>query len=292
MKNLINYYYGLLINDFKKINERFVFKIDNKNYEFIPFYGDINQFYKNYLIILKNNKYCHEVLFNKDKNILTFFNNKPYLLLRKNICIDNRVDIAEIISYDVAVYGSNSLNWKKLWKNKIDYYEYQMSQLALKYKRLKNSFDYYIGLSETAISLLNYIDAKNIKYYICHRRIRQNEKLDEFFNPINIVIDSRVRDVAEYIKINYFNGVITLETVFNYLDNLNFDYTENLLFLSRLLYPSYYFDMYDQVIQEKISEEKMNYYTKKNTYYEVFLKKVYSYIKNKYRIPEIEWLEN
>ena len=292
MKNLINYYYGLLIGNFKKINEYFVFKIEDKNYEFIPFYGDINKFYKNYLILKSNNKYCHEVVFNKDKNILTFYENKSYLLLKKNICIDKTVDINEIINYDIPVYGTYTLDWKKLWKDKIDYYEYQMGQLAIKYRILKNSFDYYIGLSETAIGLLNYIDDKDIKYCVCHKRILQNQKLDEFFNPVNIIIDSRTRDIAEFVKINYFNEFIDINQVIYYIEYMRFNYTECLLFFSRLLYPSYYFDLYDQVIQEKISEEKINFYIKKNTYYEVFLKKIYIYIKNKYKIPEIEWLEN
>lgn len=291
MKNLINYYYGLLINNFKKINERFVFEIDNKSYEFIPFYGDINQLYKNYLTLSNNNKYCHEIIFNKDKNLLTFYNNTSYILIKKNICIDKKVDMNEIVNYDIPVYSKNNINWKKLWKDKIDYYEYQMSQLAVKHNILKNSFDYYVGLSETAISLLNYIEDNDIKYYVCHKRINLNEKLDEFFNPANIIIDNRTRDIAEYIKINYLNETISVNEVFYYLDNINFSYVESLMFLSRLLYPSYYFDIYDQIIQDQISEEKIKFYIKKNTAYEAFLKRVYKYIKNRYKIPEIEWLE-
>lgn len=292
MKNLINYYYGIFINDFKKINDRFVFTYDNKNYEFIPFFGDINKFYENYVTLINNNKYCHEIIFNKDKNILTFYNNKPYLLLRKNINIDNKVDINEIINYDFQVYGNYSLNWKKLWMDKIDYYEYQMSQLGIKYKKLKSSFDYYVGLSENAINLLNYINDKNIKYYICHKRICANEKLDSFFNPLGIIVDSRVRDIAEYIKIMYFNKETDIDEVKYYLDILNLDDTEILLFLARMIYPSYYFDMYDQIIQENINEEKIEIYTKKNVSYETFLKKIYNHIKTKYEITQIEWLEN
>lgn len=292
MKNLINYYYGLLIKDFKKIDEYFVFEIDNKTYQFIPFYGDINKFYQNYLIVVRNNKYCHELIFNKDKQLLTLYDKKLYILLKKNVSINKLVDIDEIINYDVPVYGVKSISWKKLWEDKIDYYEYQMSQLAMKYKKIKNSFDYYIGLSENAISLLGYIDDKEITHHICHRRISQDEMLDDFFNPVNIIIDNRVRDIAEYIKSNYFNEHIKIELILNYLEKLNLSYTESLLFLSRLLYPSYYFDIYDQVIQEKIREDKIDFYTKKNTSYEMFLKKIYNYLKIKYKIPEIEWLEN
>ena len=291
MKNLINYYYDLVIKNFKKKRDKFIFNIDNKNYEFIPFYGDVNKFYNIYLILVKNNKYCHEIIFNKNKDILTFYEGKPYILLKKNICINNRLNIEEILNYDIPVYVEKNIEWKKLWEEKIDYYEYQMSKLSGKYNILKSSFDYYIGLSETAINLLNYVDMKSVKKFISHRRIVENEKLDEFFNPLNIIIDSRTRDIAEYIKINFFNNDITKEEIFIYLENFNFNLSEILLFLARLLYPSYYFDIYDEIIQERLNEDSIKKYIKKNTSYEIFLKKIYKYIKLRYKIPEIEWLE-
>lgn len=292
MKNLINYYYNLNIRSFKKMDGKFVFELKNKFYEFIPFYGDVNAFYKNYLIILKNNKYCHEIVFNNQKNILTFYDGQPYLLLRKNLYMENKVDLNEIITYDIPIYIEAKLEWKKLWKEKIDYYEYQMSQLSHKYKMLKNSFDYYIGLSENAISLLNYINEKDIRFYMCHRRINYNEKLDEFFNPINFIVDNLTRDVGEYIKTNYFNNELNLDFIYNCIDKLEFNESECILLLARLMYPSYYFDMYDQIIQGNIAEEKIELYTKKNTSYEAFLKKIYKRLKYIFKIPEIEWLEN
>lgn len=291
MKNLINYYYDLVIKNFKKKRDKFIFDVGNKTYEFVPFYGDINKFYNIYSILIRNNKYCHEVIVNKDKNILTFYEGKPYILLKKNICINNRLNIQEILNYDIPVYVEKKLDWKILWEEKIDYYEYQISQLARKYSILKKSFDYYIGLSENAISLLNYVDTNAVKNFVSHKRIIENEKLDEFFNPLNIVVDSRVRDIAEYIKVNFFNDKINMEEVLNYINNLNFTFSESLLFLARLLYPSYYFDIYDEIIQEKISEESIKKYIKKNTSYEIFLKEIYKYIKSRYSIPEIEWLE-
>ena len=290
MKNLINYYYNLLVNDFRRVDDRFISKIDGKNYELVPFYGDINEFYKNYMTLINNNRYCHEVVLNKDKSLLTFYGDKSYLLIKENINIEKKVDMNEIVSYDIIVRGEYNLNWKNLWKEKIDYYEYQMNQLSFKHKMLKDSFNYYVGLTETAISLLNYIDDSKIDYYICHKRINYNEKLSEFFNPINIIIDTRTRDIAEYIKTNYINENLDIKEVYFYLDRLNFNYVESILFLSRLLYPSYYFDVYDEIIQERISEEKMNEIIKKNTACELFLKQVYSYLKGRYNIPEIEWL--
>ena len=292
MKNLINYYYNLDIKTFKKKDGKFVFEINNKFYEFIPFYGDVNIFYKNYLTVLRSNKYCHEIVFNNQKNILTFYEGKPYLLLRKNISIDNKVDLNEIIIYDIPIYSEGKLEWKKLWKEKIDYYEYQISQLSYKYKLLKNSFDYYIGLSENAISLLNYVKEKDIRLYMCHRRINHNEKLDNFFNPTNFVIDNLARDVAEYIKVNFFAGNLDSDDIYNYIDKLNFNESERILFFARLMYPSYYFDVYDQIVQGTAAEEKIDLYKKKNVLYETFLRSIYSYLRLNFKFPEIEWLES
>ena len=292
MKNLINYYYDLNIKTFKKIDKKFIFELNNKFYEFIPFYGDINLFYKNYLTVLKSNRYCHEIVFNNQKNILTFYEGNAYLLLRKNLSINNRVDLNEIINYDIPIYNKAKLEWKKLWKEKIDYYEYQMSQLSHKYKTIKNSFDYYIGLSENAILLLNYINEEDIKFYMCHRRIEQNEKLDDFFNPLNFVVDNISRDIGEYIKVNFFTDNLNLTLIYTCINKLRLTETECILLLARLMYPSFYFDLYDKIIQDEIAEEKIKLYTKKNASYETFLKKMYNYLKSNFNIPNIEWFEN
>ena len=82
MKNLIGYYYNLFVNEFKKKDSCFSFNIDGKNYEFIPFYGNVQNLYKNYLILKNNNKYCHEIILNKDNSILTFYKEIPYINTR------------------------------------------------------------------------------------------------------------------------------------------------------------------------------------------------------------------
>ena len=292
MKNLINYYYDLFITEFKKANDSFYFEINGKKYEFIAFLGDIKELYDNYLIIRKNNKYCHEIIVNKDNTIVTLYNNIPYILIKKNLSIDKYVDLDEIINYDIPILEMHSLNWKNLWKQKIDYYEYQMSQVSFKYPILKKAFDYYVGLTETAISLLNYVDNSNINYYVCHKRIAYKEKLCAFFNPTEFIIDNRTRDIAEYVKINYIHGEMDLEYIYRLINYLNFSLSESVLFLSRLVYPSYFFDMYDEIIQDKVCEEKMLYYIKKASHYETLLKKIYIFLKNIYPIPEIEWLNS
>ena len=290
MKNLINYYYNILIDNYKKIDNIYSFISDSVKYIFIDYDGNIEKIYKLYLIVSKR-KYCHKILINKDGNIITPYNNKGYVLIKEVFNSNKILDINDIVEYTFPVYEKDYINWKELWMKKIDYYEYQISQFSKNYSKLSESFSYYSGLCENAISLLNNVDFSKINLYICHKRIYINETLDEFYNPLGFYIDSRVRDVAEYIKINYINERIDLNYVINIINNINFNYNEIILFLSRLLYPSYYFDMYDLIIQEKINEKEIIKYIKKNTYYEVFLRNIYKYIKTLYKIPIIEWLE-
>ena len=292
MKNLINYYYNFVIGNFKRVGERFLFEVDKYRYEFLPFENDIGTFQKIYTLLINNNKYCHEVVMNKDKSLVTFYENKPYILLKKNLYIESKITFDDILYYDAMVFENKLLDWKKLWKEKIDYYEYQISHLGLKYKTLRESMGYYIGLSENAISLLNFVDNDKIRFYSSHRRINYDDNMDMLFNPINIVIDNRTRDISEFLKSNYINGFITLDDTFIIIERINFEYDESLLLLARLLYPSYYFDLYDKIIQEQIPENKIDDYIKKNVYYETFVKSMYKYLRYKYNIPEIEWLES
>lgn len=292
MKNFINYYYNLLVSEVRKIDELYILNINNIEYEFTPYYGDSNKLYEKYLIVINNGRYLHEIIFNRNNSIISIYENKPYILLKKNLNSSEKIDLNFMLNYDVMLNENSNIQWKNMWIEKIDYYEYQIKEMGFKYKIVKKSFNYYIGLSELAISILNYVKYDELKSYIAHRRIKFKETISSFCNPLNIVIENRVRDISEYIKINYINEAINLEEVFGFIDKINLNRSEALLMLARLIYPSYYFDIYDKIIQGKIDENKISIYIEKNTYYESFLKKIYIFFKQKYIIPEIEWLEN
>lgn len=291
MKNLINYYYNIIINEYKKRDNKFIFEYQGNKFEFVLFEGDLNYFYKIYSILFSNKIYTNQVLLNKDNSVFTWYENKPYILLKQLKNADFKISFQDVLNYDVMISDSTKVDWKNLWQSKIDYYEYQINQLGFKHKKIKESFSYYIGLAETAILILNFVDIENVGTNICHKRINCDEKFEEFCNPTNIVIDNITRDIAEYIKINLLNEKINIETALEYINSVNFGNDEMLLLLARLLYPSYYFDIYDIVMQEKIGEDVLDYYIKKNVYYETFLKNLYMKAKFNYKIPQIEWLE-
>ena len=290
MKNLINYYYNIFFNSYKKVNNVYSFLSNKYNYLFIEFDGNIKNIYNLYLIVSKK-KYCHKIVINKDGNVITVYNSKKYILIKESFSSTKLLDINDILEYTIPIYDTNYINWKQLWSKKIDYYEYQISQFGKKYKMLTTCFSYYSGLCENAIAILNYVDFNKLNLYVCHKRIILNETLNEYYNPLNFLIDSRARDIAEYIKINYINKKFDIDFVKNVINAVNFDYNEILLFMSRIIYPSYFFDIYDLIIQDKINENEIEIYIKKITYYETFLRNMYNYIKSIYKIPVIEWLE-
>ena len=61
---------------------------------------------------------------------------------------------------------------------------------------------------------------------------------------------------------------------------------------ARLLYPSYYFDIYERVIEDKIDEEKLLPIIERVNEYELFLKDCYLALSKYYNIEQIKWIIN
>ena len=158
-------------------------------------------------------------------------------------------------------------------------------------KYLYESFFYYDGLTELAISLLNKVDFKKVNQYISHQRINKNPTIRELYNPINMIIDTRVRDIAEYFKNLFFYDSNPIDDIMIYLYQSQLSYEEALLFLIRMIYPSYYFDFYDDIISGKKQDNQIKVITTKVNDYEYLLSQIYHRISQVYLIPEIEMLK-
>lgn len=290
MKNFIKYYYNLDIEKLKIIDDNVYFTADGINYSLIRYNGNINDLMKIYSILITYNVYCHEILLNKDNSVIANYEGYNYILLKKHVDDYGQVAISNIYSYDIFIRMNEKINWKNLWEQKIDYYEYQISELGLKYKKLRESFSYYSGLCECAISLLNYINYKNVRMNVAHKRIKHNEQITEFTNPINITIDNITRDIASFIKNNFIYGELTIDRAIDYIKNAKLTSDEYILFLARMLYPSYYFDMYDSIIQGMASEDDIVKLLKKSNSFELLLKRLYMFVKERSNTPSIDWL--
>ena len=289
MRNAIRYFYNIYCTDIIKNNNNYKILLNNDIYYLVLFNGDISLVNYIYKYLISNNIYCHEIILNKDNQYITTIENENYILLKIHSEI-KKITFSDIVNFDIMIEKNKKCNWYQLWCEKLDYYEYQMSQFKKKYPKLYESFSYYSGLSETAISLASSIKNENVNLYINHKRILKNCSSIDFYNPANMIFDVKVRDVCEYFKNQFFYVENPLNEVRQYLDYIKLSKEEAILFLSRLIYPSYYFDLYDEIIQDRVDEDRIDIILKKTNDYELFIKEMYSYMNFIYRMPEIEWL--
>lgn len=238
----------------------------------------------------------NNLVINRNNNYLTKVNEYNYIML----CVSNleyEYDIFDIYNMSKRLVLNNNAsslyrnNWAKLWSEKVDYFEYQVRELGLELEVIKNSFSYYIGMAELAISYVNNSSGFGV-ITLSHRRVfYKNYKLN-YLNPLSFIFDLRVRDVSEYLKSMFFKEKIeyTLEELSAYLKIAHLNEYECRMLYARLIYPSYYFDLYDEVMNNKKNEELLINVIKKCNDYEDFLYLAYLEIKKYANIDKIDWL--
>ncbi len=299
MKNTIEFYYNIRINELHNSNDKFFFNIGNNKLVFEKFDGNINlieDIYKlNYQ--LQFSSYVDHIIPNRYNNPLTKINGNFYvLIIKNNLGSDGPLSLNRISM--MAKTNINNIkvlerdNWEMLWENKIDYFEMQIGQNEKKYPLIRESIDYFIGLGENAISYL--VNTKNeLKPTFEDRKVLSHNSLGkDFSNPTNIILDHPARDVAEYIKLSFFNKNYN---IFKELDEYFYynhysAYGIRVLF-ARILYPSLYFDLYDSIVSGKNDEKMLSIFTTKTHAFEEYLYKMYLYFSRYYNIPEVEWLK-
>lgn len=292
MKNTINYYYNLNINTIHQKEKNYYFKVDNKNYLLLKCSNieELDDVYR-LNMYLSQILPVHRIVLNVNNEVITKINDSNYLLLElfsnnNKINLNNIIELSNIrIPFSVDKLKRN--DWYNLWIKKIDYFEYQLSQIGKKYPLIRESFNYYIGLAENAIILVNNIDFNNIPLGLSHRRITNMSF--NLYNPLNIVIDARIRDVCEYFKFCFFNNIDISMELELFLSYNSFNIDEAKLFLARMFFPTYYFDLYEKIIDNEIDESEIKKVIIKADNYEKILKQVYYHFKNNQ--INIEWLE-
>ena len=307
MKEIINYYYSFDIDDIEEFEYCYNFLFQRNEYYFVYYNRSIEELDE----IIKLSKYlkeqsidCHEIIINIEKNILTKVGDYNYILL-KVTNKDETFDIFAIneINNKVIVNNNksklNRYNWIDLWIKKVDYYEYQIRELGLEKRAIVSSFSYYIGLAENAISYANKTIStiplsNNDRITLSNRRIGYpNIKLN-YLNPLSFIFDFEVRNIAEYLKSIFFfySTNDAFEELISYLRIKKLGLFSYQMLYARLLYPTYYFDIYDQVMNKQRSEDELIKVIKKVQDYELFLKKAYLEISKYANIEKIDWIIN
>lgn len=288
MKNTIRYYYNfdnitIISQKNKKYikynNELYIAcKVKNEN-EVIELYN-----------LTKNIPYFYKFIINREGKIFTNYKNDTFVLLKitgnyssniqknKKIIIDNN-----------KKYHLDRSDWYSLWTQKNDYFEYQYNHIKGKYKIIDESINYYIGIAENAISYIANISGElkgKEEKVLCHRRIEENE----FFNPLNYVIDYKERELSEYLKYIFVTKKYTECDVEKLVTSCNSTQAGYQLLFGRMLYPSIYFDIYDKIINEYESESSLMCIIKRNREYENYLQRIFEAINANVKIKNIDWL--
>lgn len=298
MKNAIKYYYNFDVTLIHRNNDEYEIYNGNKRYRLIKYEKlsiEADEKYSLQLYLQSINVYCHKIIKNVMKKIITIINEKNYIMIQ--MVMPNRVIKLEDIIHMSNIWLIENLkynkknSWQKLWKIKIDYLEYEIQRLNKKYPSIKESFDYYSGIVETCISILENSNIKNINKSITHERITKNTNTDYFYNPLNLVIDNRTRDIGEYLKSEIYNYEYDILKIEEYIEDNMLTAEEKILLLTRILYPSKYLDACEQVMSKRMTEKELLKIINSSHIQEANLKKIYTLIKKLIQIPEVEWLE-
>lgn len=301
MKNNIMYYYNLRIDNITQNNNNYYFTINNDNYCFTIYTRDIKEsdaIYKLNKYMLSSNILVHEIIPNKYNYVVTIINNIPYILYKIYINKNKKLTINELTYLSNYTYQVDKIltrnNWNILWSNKIDYFEYQINQMGKKYPILVDTFAYFTGLAENAISYVKYTTLEtqietSDNPVISHRKI--NNTTQSLYNPLNIILDHKSRDIAEYIKLSFLNKNTNIyQELDSYFSNNYYSEYGLRLLYARIIYPSFYFDMYEQIIQGLRKESDLLNIVTLLDDYELYLKEMYYYLKKYHNIPEIDWI--
>lgn len=297
MKNILEFYYNLsLEEEILNRNGNYYFVINNNSFVFRPFYGNnnsIDDIYKlnNYL---SNFSYIDKIILNKFNSPITKVKDNLYVLILLNG--NNNINlsiISNLASIDIPSFKSlERNNWEVLWGNLIDYYEMQIGQNEKKYPLIRESFDYFVGMGENAISyLVN--TKKEVKPNFYDKKVLSHNNLyNSLFDPLNIILDHKARDLAEYIKLSFFNNN---QNIFKELDEYfyynHYSFYGMRILFARIIYPSFYFKLYDEILSKKKEEKELNSIIKRIDEYELYLSNIYFYLRKYYDIPMIEWLK-
>jgi hypothetical protein len=300
MNNGLIYYYNLKVKEiYPKNNDYLIFTNDDDEFILKRFNKDlinineVIQLVKSYNIERSN---YYSLVNNKFNNAISQIDEKDYVLLKAKGLLGDYIDVKAIynnlyISRGIEQKYSN--NWSLLWQKRVDYIEYQVGQLGKNKKEVINSFGFFSGLAENAISFIsiNKIDFKKCKVSLCHRRINYPNMAINYYNILNIKADYEVRDMAEYIKSKIMIDE-NIDNDINYIINkCDYNVDDLKLFMARLMFPSQYFDLIEEVIVSDTTESLVEKYVEKIDSYLHMLSDVYLEISKKNTLIIPEWLK-
>lgn len=305
MKQTINYFYKIDVDTVSENGNIYYFILDKFKYYFVPLCREekeLNEIIEVSKELKNCGIKCHDIIINKFNKVISPIGEQKYILLR--ICDDSKKEISifDLINVNRKLRVSNQTralyknNWEELWSKKIDYFEYQIRNYGKNKSGILNTFSYYLGMAETAViyvskTMTEYpLNEQIDEVTLNHRRVFFPNYQLNFFNPLSFIFDLEVRDYAEYFKSAFFAGEDIKTEFSSFLKAKKFGAHSYHMFYARLIFPSYYFDVYEKIIHEETSEDDLINIVKRNKDYEQFLTYAYFEINKYYPLKKIEWL--
>ena len=292
MKNKIRYYYNF--NDFSltRIKDCYYFRYQNILYSFERI--ENIEYFQVILSILKSipSSRFFKVVPNIYNDDFCTINNQSYaLFMHRSSDFSLYKEIINLPMFNYHIPNIKIFPWDFLWIKKINYYEYQIKHIFNVDTSLiiNDCFYYYVGMAENAISYLKYNSAFfSSNLCLCHKRI----SIKDFFHPQNIIVDCYPRDVSEYIKYLFFSNAYQGFCFSSFFELLHFSYNDFVLLYARLLFPSYFFDIYDNIVNTHSDYSALKSILLRVDEYNNFLHYIYTIICKFIEIPEVLWIKN
>lgn len=281
MKEFIEYNYDLRFDDLAILNNLLYFKHLDKFYIISNFNRDEVEFEKVLNYLISNNLKSLKVVMNKKGSYISEFNGKKYVLMESDC--EN-----EIIDFPICIGGLINENnyWNEIWENRVVQLEKHKSELSLN-KDIFYILNYYIGLIEICIYNYNLLIRKYGQkngLSIQHNRIEFPIYSFSYYNPVNYLFDFEFRDFAEYLKMRFFYSDFSTDEAISVIDNYNFDNFSINMFFVRLIYPTYFLELYDMQNKNNVYSDLFYDLLKKSSQYENFILKLITAMSSKYEI--------
>lgn len=297
MEKALIYYFNIYIEKINKINNNYYFRYNNDDY-IISIYDrdifEVQEIYNLNLEMINNNFPVFKIIPTKTNNIIFEYEKKLYILMVLPNIKNRIITIDDIIKFIYIPKNKYKLldksNWNISWENKIDYIEKQFFQIENKHKIIKESINYFIGIWENGISYYNDNNTNDngIKM-ICHKRITCNSDILSFFNPLNLVIDYKERNLADYLKSYIYEKKYSNDKIILLLKKIENNNVNIIRFISRSLFLNEYFDLYEEIVFFNKKEDLLLKVINSKENYELYLKMIFNYF-SKYNTPYINWI--
>lgn len=232
------------------------------------------------------------IIKNRANEKITFYDGKKYVLISIK---KGKVNLSELNRFHFLLKEDKTMDLNELvaaWEQKMSFIENQaMSSIRMDSVYYDNNLEismYCLGLFQNAIQYLSDIvldyGEKINDLTINHKRLYSLDAI-EFFNPFNFVVDHPCRDLIELYK----NNVIDFNEFEYVMEFYQMNSQTASLMLARLLYPSYFVDELEKNYYSDDKNLKLEFNIEKEI---LKIKKVYFYLKNKYTLRPIVWLES